>query len=78
MMGRMRELKTLGSYLLVAFVAEVGASWWTWSSAPTDSLRVWYAGNFRAYEIERVIPWLIGFMLLGILRLLIVKPATQN
>jgi H+/Cl- antiporter ClcA len=77
MMSRMRELKTLGSYFLIAFITEVIASYSTWMDAPTDSLRTLYGGNFRAYEIERLIPWLIGFVLLGIMRLIIVKPTTQ-
>ena len=78
MMSRMCELKTLAQYFLIAFVVEVGASYSTWVDAPTDSLRTLYGGNFRAYEIERLIPWLIGFVLLSIARLISVKPTTKS
>jgi hypothetical protein len=77
MIGKMRELKTLGWYFLIALVAEVAASWWTWERAPSDSLRTLYQGSFGAYEAERLIPWLVGFTLLGIVRLITIKPATQ-
>ena len=69
--AKTREMRTWGWYFLIALVAEVFASWWAWGRAPTDSLRVLYEGDFLAYEVERLIPWLIVFALLGIIRLLI-------
>jgi hypothetical protein len=76
MTGRRGELKTLGGYFLIALIAELAASWWTWLGAPTDSLRALYEENFRAYEFERLTPWLIGFALLSILRIITGKRAT--
>ena len=76
MTGKVRELKTLGCYFLIALIAEVAASWWTWLGAPTDSLRALYEENFWAYELERLSPWLIGFVLLSILRIITDKPTT--
>jgi hypothetical protein len=75
MTGKMRELKTLGCYFLIALVAEFAASWWTWLGAPTDSLRALYEDSFAAYESERIIPWLVGFTLLCIMRLMTDRPA---
>jgi hypothetical protein len=55
-------------YLLPAFfislIAEVATSWWKWVRAPTDGLRVAYAGNFMAYASERLGPWLVIFIAL--------------
>jgi len=73
MTGKMREWKTFGWYFLIALVAEVISFRWTWESAPTDSLRVIYEGSFWAYEAEGIIPWLICFTLLGLLRIIRVR-----
>ena len=50
---------------LIALIAEVGASLWLWLSSPTDTVRVWYEGNFWAYEAVRIIPWFILFAILA-------------
>lgn len=73
MTGKMQELKTFGCYFLIALIAEVFSSRWTWESAPTDSLRVIYGGSFWAYESECIIPWLICFTILGIVRVIRAK-----
>ena len=77
MKGKARELKTLGWYFLIALVAELGASFWIWGHSPTHSIRDSYEGVFWAYEIDRLIAWLICFALLAFVRLIRVKPATQ-
>jgi hypothetical protein len=51
------------SAFVIALVAEIGASWWLWISAPTDGLRVYWNGNFGAYAAERLVPWLIILIL---------------
>jgi hypothetical protein len=40
--------------------AEVAASRWVWGRAPTDSIRVWYAG-FWAFEAGRLHYWVPVF-----------------
>jgi hypothetical protein len=60
--GMKRQLLAL---FVVALIAEISASWWTWVRAPTDSLRVGYQGSFITYELERLVPWLIIFIALN-------------
>ena len=54
-------MKFLG-LLAVAFLVEVGASWWTWVRSPTDSLRALYLGSFLDYELDRLAPWSVLLM----------------
>lgn len=49
---------------LIALLAELATSWWKWVRAPTDGLRVYYRGNFWAYAAERLMPWLLVFVVL--------------
>jgi hypothetical protein len=51
------KLIVLGSLLCSA---EIAGSWWVWGSAPTDSIRVWYA-DFWAFEAGRLHYWLPVF-----------------
>ena len=66
-----RRMKYLIAALIISFVAEIFASSWTWASAPTDSLRVYYEGNFWAYAGERLIPWLVMSAVLWLAFLLV-------
>ena len=45
--------------LIIKLIAEMVASWWVWTSWPTDTLAVLYKGSFTVYELERLIPWII-------------------
>jgi len=58
--------------LILALLAELGASCWTWVRSPTDSLRALYLGSFWDYELERLIPWSV-IMASGILAWLLVQ-----
>jgi hypothetical protein len=78
MVARTRELKTFGWYFLVALVTELGVSYWTWGHSPTHALRDLYEGDFLAYEAERLIPWLIIFVPLGVARALIKRKSAAE
>ena len=57
------------AFFILALLAELGSSWWTWVRSPTDSLRALYLGSFLDYEIERLVPWsviLIAITLIGL------------
>jgi hypothetical protein len=71
-------MKRYFAVLAIALVAEIGTSWWRWVRAPTDTLRAWYGGSFLAYEMERLIPWLVMVAMLLILWLLIEKRSVSK
>jgi hypothetical protein len=54
-------------FALLFFGAELAASWWIWGRAPTDSIRVWYAGfwSFEAGHLHYWIPVFASFLALG-------------
>jgi hypothetical protein len=58
------------------FGAEVVASWWIWTEAPTDSIRVRYS-SFEVFERDRLVGWIIVFasvlIVLFFLRLLALR-----
>jgi hypothetical protein len=58
---------------VIALVSELFAIRWRWGAAPTDQLRAWYEGSFRAYLLDSITPWLIAFSVLMALWLLITK-----
>jgi branched-subunit amino acid ABC-type transport system permease component len=67
-------------FLLSALVAEVVASGWLWARAPTDTLRVDYAG-FWEYEVERLFRWAILFpvyLLIGLILWRLLFRAVRN
>ncbi len=66
-------MKKCWAICLIALTAEVLAITWRWEQSPTDSLRAWYEGSFRAYFVESFVPWLIIFTVLTLLWLLINK-----
>ena len=69
-------------YLLPAFsislLAGIATSWWNWVRAPTDNLQVYYRGNFAAYAVERLIPWLIIFATLWAIFLMFDRARTKR
>ena len=73
-----RAMKYLLPAFIIAFTAEVATSWWKWVRAPTDGLRVFYRGNFFAYAAERLVPWLIIFVVLWAAFLLVDRTRTKR
>jgi|GEM_PF-2288683 hypothetical protein len=64
-------MKYLVAALVISLTAEMFASRWAWESAPTDSLRVYYQGNFWSYVGERLVPWLVITVVLWLAFLLL-------
>ena len=54
--------------VITAFLAEIAASWWVWTSWPFDSLDLLYRGSFWVYESERLMPWIITATIVSLLR----------
>lgn len=57
-------------YFVLLLVGEVTASWWIWTSAPTDSLRVWYP-SFWSFEAGRLHYWSLIFVAVCVVAALI-------
>jgi len=51
-------------FFLIALIAEVGTSLSQWYvSAPRDGFQRDYDGSFLVYEVTRLIPWFVMFVL---------------
>jgi hypothetical protein len=71
-------MRYLLSASLITLIAEIATSWWKWARAPTDGLRVYYRGNFAAYAVERLVPWLIIFASLWVIFLIFDRRRTKR
>ena len=77
-MGGWGMKRGLAALFVVALIAEISTSWWIWVRAPTDTLRAWYEGSFISYELERLVPWLIIFIVVNGARFFIERRADRH
>jgi hypothetical protein len=72
------QMKYFLPALVISFVAEIAASYWTWGRAPTDGLRVVYEMNFTKYASERLLPWFVIFVVLWAVFLWIARTRSKR
>jgi hypothetical protein len=70
----MRMPPKFAAFALLLFAAEIVGSWWVWRGAPTDTLRVAYAG-FWLFEVERLCCWFVAGGIASVASLAALKPA---
>jgi hypothetical protein len=62
----MKGAKRFGFLACTLWCAEIAGSWWIWTDAPTDTIRVQYH-RFWDFELERLHGWtsIFGFLIAG-------------